>query len=56
MVVADGLSKIDFLATNRPRILQLARNKAKLAKYPYKDEPSVERRYRGRIILRIPFR
>ncbi len=38
--------KIDFLATNRAKILHLARDKVKLAKYNTKTNPGRELQYR----------
>jgi hypothetical protein len=48
--------KIDFVATNKSKILQLARSKVKLAGYHTKTNPKAHGAKFGRIILKIPFR
>jgi hypothetical protein len=48
--------KIDFIATNRDKILQLARSRPKLAKYHTKTNPKTITAKLERIILKVPFR
>jgi hypothetical protein len=48
--------KIDFVATNRGKILQLARSKGKFAGYHTKTSPKTSDAKPGRIVLKIPFR
>ncbi len=48
--------KISFVATNKCKILQLARHNAKLVRYHTKTNPRANGVGPGRIVLRIPFR
>lgn len=48
--------KIDFVATNRAKILQLARNKGKLAKYHTKTNPKSGAAKLRHIVLKVPYR
>lgn len=48
--------KVGFVESNKRKILQLATNKAKLAKYHTKTNPKTSGVKPGRIVLKIPFR
>lgn len=48
--------KIDFVATNKRKILQLARNKKKLESYETKSNPKGGRRAGTRIVIQVPFK
>lgn len=48
--------KIDFVATNKAKILQLARNKTKLDGYHTKTNPSAKASKLQRIVIKVPFK
>lgn len=54
--VHTAYRKIDFVETNKRKILQLARSSTKLAKYHTKTNPTVSLGRMHRIVLRVPFK